>query len=842
MRLNSYKKSINKKSINKNSTPFVVNILQIASLVSLAFAYPLFVLLSENAEFFIAHKMQSNDLYIFTALILLGPSLALSAILGFFRLLGERPFFYLQSLLIIFLITLIVMAFMVKLNAVDGIVALGISAFTGICFGFWFNRSIHLRSILTTISPINLLIPIVFLYMTDIQEIVSPVKNSDAMKGSSASPISVVLIIFDEFTITSLMDSDHNIDSHLFPNFAEFAKQAMWYRNATTVADGTTHAVPAILSGQYGRDVLPTYDSYPQNLFTILQSTHRFNVHESVTSLCPRELCFDGVDKKTQSLLGALQDSAVLYLHIITPPSYASYLPDISQGWTNFLSKAHPEPSEDRKQTWFNFLDGLSKSTKPSLNVMHILLPHLPFQYLPDGRNYLSQAVDGLHGENWGNDAWAVKYAWQRHLLQLSFVDKLLGTLVLRLKEESMFDDSLVIVTADHGVSFKPQDLRRPLSKKNYMDILPIPLFVKMPKQTIGSISDLNVETVDILPTIAEVLDIPLEKTVGGISVINQERLSTRKEKNLISFDVSERRLKFPSQIDEKYTSVSERIEMFGEGSKNFYHFAVHKNLIGKKVDSFNFVKNVDSAVYTEKNFDKQIFGKGLGPNFIRGYISEDISEDYQDKARLDLLLAVNGVISAKTKTFLRKGDAVRDFLFLVPESAYSSDRNSFKIYGLEGDKNKKQILRPFQNKRRLAYSVSKGESELRRINSKKDDVYKIENGKLIGFLDEIEEADSEFLFRGWAISVVERKPANHLVLFVGEKFIASSSPKSNRHDVVAALEESAYLKSGFNIQFKINDVDEICKGKFELYALSDMGTASRLSVENVKVDEIPGC
>ena len=44
----------------------------------------------------------------------------------------------------------------------------------------------------------------------------------------------------------------------------------------------------------------------------------------------------------------------------------------------------------------------------------------------------------------------------QRHLLQLAYVDSLIGDLVQELKAQGIYDDALVVLTADHGISFEP--------------------------------------------------------------------------------------------------------------------------------------------------------------------------------------------------------------------------------------------------------------------------------------------------------------------------------------------------------------------------------------------------
>ena len=116
--------------------------------------------------------------------------------------------------------------------------------------------------------------------------------------------------------------------------------------------------------------------------------------------------------------------------------------------------------------------------------MMHILMPHYPWRYLPDGKQYGSSlGIDGLgsDGDTWTTDPWVVDQGWQRHLLQAGFTDRLLGQLVSKLKAEGIWNKALVILTADHGVSFLPGQHRRSVTPANFSDIASVPLFVKLP-------------------------------------------------------------------------------------------------------------------------------------------------------------------------------------------------------------------------------------------------------------------------------------------------------------------------------------------------------------------------
>ena len=59
------------------------------------------------------------------------------------------------------------------------------------------------------------------------------------------------------------------------------------------------------------------------------------------------------------------------------------------------------------------------------------------------------QTVPGFY------DDYLTHHNEQRYLLQLGFVDRLLGRLVARLKSQGMYDDTLIVVTADHGFAWQ---------------------------------------------------------------------------------------------------------------------------------------------------------------------------------------------------------------------------------------------------------------------------------------------------------------------------------------------------------------------------------------------------
>ena len=357
-------------------------------------------------------------------------------------------------------------------------------------------------------------------------------------------------MIFDEFSSISLMDENHRINARRYPNFAAFAEDATWFRNASTMSSWTPGAVPAILTGSYPiPNRLPTVSGYPRNIFTLLGGTYAVQANGTITELCPHALCTQLREPWSGRMRALFSDVSIVYLHLLLPEDQKSGLPSLQARWKDFaggpalLSQAEERqiPAHvweslqdsilaqldlrlDRPRIFRNFLHAIRPTHQPTLHYLHILLPHVPYEYLRSGQTY---SVDGGHPgkkkEIWGDDEWATTQSYQRYLLQVGFVDALLGQLITHLKSARLYEKSLIVITADHGVSFRPHDNRRSVTKTNFADIMPVPLFVKAPFQPQGEILDHNVETIDILPTITDILGIELPWSVDGDSAFSSE-------------------------------------------------------------------------------------------------------------------------------------------------------------------------------------------------------------------------------------------------------------------------------------------------------------------------------
>lgn len=315
-------------------------------------------------------------------------------------------------------------------------------------------------------------------------------------------PPPIVFIVTDTFPTQALMDGSGGIDRELYPNLSALAETATWYRNNTTVSAFTNEAVPALLSGQHP-DPSPRHQfavSYPDNLFTLFGGVYDLSVHEPMTRLCPEGLCAS----TSEGLAPLLGDAVDLWWAAAEPETGKLDIPGLFQ----------PD-RYDEFEAWIDAQD-FSATGRPGLHFFHLMLPHEPLVFLPDGTTYeASDPPDGLFTIGWGSNGADV--GWQRLLLQAQATDRLLGHLFERMRDAGTFDDALIVVAGDHGQAFVAGEPWRAISESNVHQVLWTPLIIKAPHQTAGEVTDENVQTIDVLPTIADRLGFDLPWESDGI-------------------------------------------------------------------------------------------------------------------------------------------------------------------------------------------------------------------------------------------------------------------------------------------------------------------------------------
>jgi len=467
--------------------------------------------------------------------------------------------------------------------------------------------------------------------------------GGDAAAQKPKRPYAVLLVL-DEFPSDTLLAPNGRIDAGRFPNFARLAGDSTWFRNAYTAYDSTTKAVPLILDGiRPHRGTSPIARDHPQSIFTALgRRGYRIETSEEATAVCPRRYC----------------------------PAERTRRPKII-----------PNLKGGRAERFGRFVRSIRPSRRPTFWMKHALLPHGPWVYMPSGHHSRPEGPELLPGMQTVPgfyDDYLTRHNEQRYLLQLGFVDRLLGQLVARLKRQRMYDDTLIVVTADHGFAWQVGvPTRRSVNPSNVQELGPVPFFVKAPRQKRGRVNDALVRTLDVTPTIADVLNVPLGYSTDGSSAFSRAARA-RREVSLTKRDFSSIVRISPERWKaRRRVVVRRRLRHLGSGdwASLYTSLGPNRNLIGRETAAARAAHGTRATISLSRSFAQVRRSSGIVPCQIAGRI-----EGSGAQRERDLAVAVNGRIEAVGRSFHLKGERVESYSVMVPEDALREGRNTVEV------------------------------------------------------------------------------------------------------------------------------------------------------------------
>jgi hypothetical protein len=111
---------------------------------------------------------------------------------------------------------------------------------------------------------------------------------------------------------------------------------------------------------------------------------------------------------------------------------------------------------------------------------------------------------------------------FQLHSLQVGAADTLIAELLDHLRGLPNWEQTVLVVTSDHGSNLTPPDLgRMRITEANREEALRVPLFVKAPGQTTGEVRDDSVQVIDVLPSIVDLVDADVDWDFDGHSLFD---------------------------------------------------------------------------------------------------------------------------------------------------------------------------------------------------------------------------------------------------------------------------------------------------------------------------------
>lgn len=304
-----------------------------------------------------------------------------------------------------------------------------------------------------------------------------------SQKFQSTSP-NIYFLIFDEISFDFI--SNNIFIDKKFENFKRFSENSTVFTNTHTSYDFTSKSSLSMLTGgqsivneltgqndHYFKDI----NRYNDNLYNTLKNNYLINIissydycyyHTKYTNTC-----ISSVNKSNNIFIDLINFSNTFYNHSL--PRFLINLLD-AKGFiikdNNIYSYINNEKSLSNY-----FLDNINNAIgSNNFYLFHSMISHQPWLFDEDGNMSKISDFKELIDNKEINEL-ILKYT-----KSLIYTDKIFGRFIEKLKKESLYEKSIIILASDHGVSLEENNYLRMNGLANSA-ITKVPLMIKMPNQ-----------------------------------------------------------------------------------------------------------------------------------------------------------------------------------------------------------------------------------------------------------------------------------------------------------------------------------------------------------------------
>lgn len=364
--------------------------------------------------------------------------------------------------------------------------------------------------------------------------------------------VNVILMTFDALGYDLL---EQNIDS--LPSFKSLRDRSVSFRNAFSVGASTFFSFPAIIGSVYPfhfgvgiSDGITTIDE--------LLKSHGYStaqINEANALISPYygysratdyqrhflQLSHAAVDRKLQGMFlggarpgespeslrwrGLLARSAVRIK--ATPPGrFARQCALWAYFLRLYLAGGGSESFDHRARLYGEFKREIlrfieSSFTPPQFLFVHTIVNHLPYFPSRGSKAFSRRRLDYLNLRGLSNlvDRRTSRHLKTLYIESMQTADELLGDTLEALRRTGRLDDTLIIVSADHGEEFMEEGYFGHSVPSSSDRLLHVPLMFHCPRLLEPRSIDAPVSLTDILPTACDLLGYPVPDTARGVSL-----------------------------------------------------------------------------------------------------------------------------------------------------------------------------------------------------------------------------------------------------------------------------------------------------------------------------------
>mgnify|MGYP000060268771 CR=1 FL=1 len=294
------------------------------------------------------------------------------------------------------------------------------------------------------------------------------------------------------------------------------ARDGVLYRHMRSQAPWTKPAVATMLTSLYpsSHRAIDQLDLLPDAVTTLPEVLHEhgyrtagFTANVQITPAFNFQQGFDEYEFLAPDYpFWASPTSARFAVYSLFYALRRPFVPPSSYHHSEYYQDA--EVVSARARAWLE----VNKSSRFFL-YLHYMDPHQPYYAHPyDGRT----AGRAAPPEPDPLEAPAMRRLYDG---EIAFLDYHLGALFDYLKAQDLYDDALIVFTADHGEEFQEHGWWGH-GTTLYEEQLAVPLIIKYPGNwEAGMVDETWVRGLDLAPTVLDVVDLPIPAAMQGVSL-----------------------------------------------------------------------------------------------------------------------------------------------------------------------------------------------------------------------------------------------------------------------------------------------------------------------------------
>jgi len=194
-------------------------------------------------------------------------------------------------------------------------------------------------------------------------------------------------------------------------------------------------------------------------------------------------------------------DTRAYVSHVILKPIYG-----FGDGFGSFdfsvLNVGHPHDVSTGRELTDLVIADLPKTKQPFFFWVHYFDPHFAYLEHADWKHFGDRDID-------------------RYDQEIAFTDREISRLVAELKRRGMYDDTIIVLTSDHGEEFGEHG--GSYHETLYQESLLCPLVIRAPSLKPGE-SETIAEQTDLFPTVLGLLKIPAPAGLPGKDLFSASR------------------------------------------------------------------------------------------------------------------------------------------------------------------------------------------------------------------------------------------------------------------------------------------------------------------------------